>query len=202
MTTTTKTMKQRMAMTPKAEFRAAGEDGEPKYLEGYFIRFNEEAELWPGYFEQIAPESIDDTIGSQDIRALFDHDTAKVLGRTANQTLELRKDEQGVYGKILINDDDPEALSIYAKVSRGDVSSASFGFYIDDEKMAKPGDGTYHDTIRSLTLLEVSVVTFPAYPTTQIDARKRDFASAQQEQFEQRKSQLVKELKAKWQIQS
>ncbi|WP_407894668.1 HK97 family phage prohead protease [Lacticaseibacillus sp. N501-2] len=202
MTTKVKTATQRMAMTPKAEFRVAGEEDGKKYLEGYFIRFNEETELWPGYFEQIAPESIDDSINSQDIRALFDHDTAKVLGRTTNNTLELRKDEQGVYGKVLVNEDDPEALSIYAKVKRGDVSSASFGFYIDDDEMNQPGDGTYHDTIRSLTLLEVSVVTFPAYPTTEIDARKRDVKHLQQEQFEHRKSQLIKELEEKWQIQS
>ncbi|KRM73014.1 protease [Lacticaseibacillus brantae DSM 23927] len=188
-------------MTPTAEFRAAGDDGK-KYLEGYFIRFNEETELWPGYFETVAPESIDDDIASQDIRALFDHDTAKVLGRTASNTLELRKDEQGVYGKILVNEDDSEALSVYAKVSRGDISSASFGFYIDKDDLNQNNDGSWHDVIRKLTLLEVSIVTWPAYPTTEIDARKRDLSHIEQERFEHNRTQLIKELKDKWQIQS
>lgn len=193
------TTKRRMAMTPVAKFRAADGDNGEKYFEGYFIRFNEETELWPGYFEQIAPESVDDNIQSQDIRALFDHDTAKVLGRTTAGTLTLTKDAQGVYGKVLVNQDDPEALSIYAKVQRGDVSSASFGFYIDKDDLTQNNDGSMHDIIRAITLLEVSVVTFPAYPTTQIDARKRDLEATQKEKFDAQKRALKEGLEKKWQ---
>lgn len=195
--------KKRMAVIADAKFRAAaeGKDG-AKYLEGYFIRFNEETQLWPGYFEQVSPSAIDDDINSQDIRALFDHDTAKVLGRTANGTLTLTKDDQGIYGKVQVNEDDPEAMSIYAKVKRGDVSSASFGFYVDKDELVQNNDGTWHDVLQRVTLLEVSVVTFPAYPTTEIDARKRDVSHMEQERFEQRKQTILKGLKNKWQTQS
>ncbi len=198
----TQTVEKRMAMTPLASFRTAGDENGDKYFEGYFIRFNEETELWPGYFEQIAPEAIDDNIQTQDIRALFDHDTAKVLGRTSAGTLTLTKDATGVYGKVLVNQDDSEALSIYAKVQRGDVSSASFGFFIDKDDLSQNNDGTTHDIIRAITLLEVSVVTFPAYPTTQIDARKRDIESAQKEQFDAHKRAVKEGMKKKWQTQS
>jgi HK97 family phage prohead protease len=189
-----------MAVTPKAEFRAAPTDDGKKYLEGYFIRFNEETELFPGYFEQVAPKAIRDDIADQDVRALFNHDSGSVLGRTTNGTLELRKDKTGLFARVLVNEEDAEALSIYAKVSRGDVSSASFGFNIEDDDLSQRDDGTWHDVLREIQLNEISVVAFPAYPTTEIEARQRDLGAFKKERFQQRKTQLIKELEEKCQI--
>ena len=50
-------------------------------IEGYFAMYNTETELWPGAFEEIAPGAFDNTL-SNDIRALINHDTSLVLGRT------------------------------------------------------------------------------------------------------------------------
>lgn len=194
-------MEKRTGLTKTADFRAATEEGGKKYLSGYFIRFNEETQLYRGQFETVAPEAIPDDIADQDIRALFDHDTGKVLGRTSAGTMTLRKDDKGLFGTVEINDDDPEALSIYAKVKRGDVSQASFGFYIRDQKVEKRDDG-WHNTLTDVDLFEVSVVAFPAYETTEIGARSRDNQHAEQEAFNERKIKLVKELKDKWKIQS
>lgn len=194
-------MEKRTSLTKTADFRAATEEGGKKYLSGYFIRFNEETQLYRGQFETVAPEAIPDDIADQDIRALFDHDTGKVLGRTSAGTMTLRKDDKGLFGTVEINDDDPEALSIYAKVKRGDVSQASFGFYIRDQKVEKRDDG-WHNTLTDVDLFEVSVVAFPAYETTEIGARSRDNQHAEQEAFNERKIKLVKELKDKWKIQS
>lgn len=193
-------MEKRTSLTKTADFRAATEEGGKKYLSGYFIRFNEETQLYRGQFETVAPEAIPDDIADQDIRALFDHDTGKVLGRTSAGTMTLRKDDKGLFGTVEINDDDPEALSIYAKVKRGDVSQASFGFYIRDQKVEKRDDG-WHNTLTDVDLFEVSVVAFPAYETTEIGARSRDNEHAEEEAFNERKQKLVKELKEKWKIQ-
>ncbi|WP_270235286.1 HK97 family phage prohead protease [Lacticaseibacillus suilingensis] len=194
-------MDKRTSLTKAADFRTATEESGKKYLSGYFIRFNEETELYRGQFETVAPEAIPDDIADRDIRALFDHDTGKVLGRTSAGTMTLRKDDKGLFGTVEINDDDPEALSIYAKVKRGDVSQASFGFFIKDQDIEKRDDG-WHNTLTDVDLFEVSVVAFPAYEKTEIGARSRDNQHAEQEAFNERKIKLVKELKDKWKIQS
>lgn len=191
-------MEKRTFITSNAEFRAE-EKNQEKYLEGYFIRFNQETNLYGNVYEQISPDSIPDDIGSQDIRALFNHDTAKVLGRTTSGTLELRKDALGIYGKVKINEQDTEALNIYSRVMRGDISSASFGFFLNAQDIEEREDETVHITIRDIELFEVSVVTFPAYPQTEIGARKR---SIEQFSLENKKQKLKKELFEKWQIQS
>ena len=190
----------RTSFTPIVQFRANETDTGAKVLEGYFIRFDEETNLFEDYFETVAPEAIADDIQEQDIRALFDHDSAKVLGRTTAGTLTLRKDEQGLFGSISINENDPEALSIYAKVQRGDISSASFGFWIRGDDMTQDETG-YHDRLTDVELIEISVVAFPAYPTTEIGARSNDIESFKQQKLAQRKTQLKNELQIKWKIQ-
>ena len=198
-------MEKRTSLTPTAQFRAGENDSGQKVLEGYFIRFNEETNLFDNYFESVSPDAISDDIADQDIRALFDHDTSKVLGRTKSKTLTIRKDKEGLFGSVVINNDDQEALSIYAKVARGDVSSASFGFYINGDTLTekKRGDGMteFHDLLIDVELFEISIVAFPAYPTTEIGARSKDIEKFRAEKLSQRKSKLIEELENKWKIQ-
>lgn len=158
-------------MNFNTNFRSV-EKEEERYLEGYFIRYNEETELWPGFFEEITKEAVDKSL-DKDIRCLFDHDTSLVLGRTGNKTLELKSDEKGLYGKVKINKDDRQAMDILARIERGDINACSFGFYINDEVVENRSDGTTKVTIKDIDLFEVSAVTFPAYPTTSIEARKK-----------------------------
>lgn len=73
------------------------EEGDDLYLEGYFAVFNGVYELWPGATESIAPGAFDDSVGD-DVRALFNHNTDLVLGRTSAGTLELRQDAHGLWG--------------------------------------------------------------------------------------------------------
>lgn len=148
-------------------------DNENPTIEGYFAVFDEVYEIFDGYAEQIDPRAFDKSIGG-DVRALTDHDTAKVLGRTTAGTLELRVDSHGLYGKIAVNPNDREALDLYARVKRGDVSQCSFGFIIDEARDDYRKDGSVLTTITDLTLFEVSVCTFPAYESTEVTARAKD----------------------------
>ena len=109
-----------------------------------------------------------------DVRALCDHDTRIVLGRTAAGTLTLTEDERGLYGVIKINTADGDAMNLYARVQRGDVSQCSFGFDILDEEYIINPDGSELWLIRKVKLYEVSVVTFPAYEETSVSARSAD----------------------------
>ena len=163
-------------------------ESQEKVIEGYFVVFNDVTELWPGCFEQIDSKAISEEEIKKDIRALFDHDTAKVLGRTANGTLELKIDTKGVYGKIIINDKDQEAVNLYERVKRGDINQCSFGFYIEEELAEDRDDGSVLFTIKKLSLVEVSVVTFPAYANTSVEARKNDYSN-----FKKRELKIWKE---------
>lgn len=177
----------------KLETRST-EDG--KYLEGYFALFDNETELWPGAFESIDRKAFDNTLNG-DIRALINHDTTLVLGRTKSGTLELETDEKGLKGRIKINENDTDALNIYERVKRGDVSGNSFGFIINEEDTEYKEDGSVKWTIRDLELFEVSVTTFPAYEETSIEARKKEYRNLSKQSLEKKKEQLRRKLDVK-----
>ena len=167
-------------------------------LSGYFIKFDEETELWPGYFEVIKREGVEKAIKHADIRALFNHDHSLVLGRTGNDTVRLGVDDVGLFGDIIINKDDPQAVGAYARVQRGDVIGCSFGFFPIKINTEERDDGSYLDTILDLEIFEVSPCTFPAYPQTEIAARQKDFESqlrANREMLDKRKKEIKEKFK-------
>ena len=133
-----------------------------KIISGYFIVFDTETELYPGVREEVSPDALVG-VDLSDVKALIDHDTAKVLGRTKANTLSLSVDSKGLYGEIIVNESDQEAMNLYSRVQRGDVDQCSFGFEILNEEMIQNSDGTVKFIIKSINLYEVSVVTFPAY---------------------------------------
>lgn len=171
----------------QTEFVTSEQENE-KILEGYFIRFNQETELWPGVWEVVDPNAIQN-LGS-DIRALFNHDSSLVLGRTQNGTVELEVDSIGLKGRIKINEDDPQAVGAYARVKRGDVVGCSFGFQLLEEELKERADGTSLFVIKALDLYEVSPCTFPAYPQTEIHARQRDVNQLKSKALKVKKEKL------------
>lgn len=154
------------------EFTARDDSGGPT-IEGYFAVFNTIYEIAPGMTESVAPGAFSRTL-SGDIRALTNHDTTLVLGRTKAHTLELREDEHGLWGRISINPNDGDAMNLYERVKRGDVDQCSFGFEIAAEETDFRDDGSIHWTIQDVELYEVSACTFPAYKETNITARNAE----------------------------
>lgn len=185
----------RQVRSIEAGFHTRDAEGGP-IIEGYFAVFNSDYEIWPGAIEQVAPGAFTSALGG-DVRALADHDTRIVLGRTAAGTLELREDDRGLFGTIKINPEDQEAMNLYHRVQRGDVTQCSFGFDIVAEDYEHRPDGSDLWTIREVVLYEVSVVTFPAYAETSVQARQADIKTIRSRQLAARKSAL-KERIAKW----
>lgn len=140
------------------------------HISGYFASFSDVYEIAPGLTESIAPGAFSRTLGG-DIRALVNHDTTLVLGRTKAHTLELKEDEHGLWGDITINPNDVDAMNLYERVKRGDVDQCSFGFEIVSEETEVRPDGSVHWTLKDVDLFEVSACTFPAYKDTNISAR-------------------------------
>ncbi|HEM4055194.1 TPA: HK97 family phage prohead protease [Streptococcus suis] len=173
--------------------REQQEGQQEKVIEGYFAVYGSETELWPGAFEEIRIGAFDDTLDN-DIRALINHNTELVLGRNKAGTLTLKVDDKGLWARVIINEQDTDALNLYARVQRGDVDQCSFGFNIVEESTEFREDGTVKWTIEKIDLHEVSIVTFPAYEATGVQARKRDFENLQNRTLEVRKQQLKEKL--------
>ena len=160
------------------------EDGDELIIEGYFAVFNSNYDIGYGMSESIAPGAFTKTI-SGDIRALVNHDTTLVLGRTKAKTLELQEDERGLWGRIRINPNDTAAMDLYNRVKRGDVDGCSFGFDIVEEETEFLENGDVHWTIKKvLPLYEVSACTFPAYEDTNVSAR-----TAQRDEIKKRRTE-------------
>ena len=169
------------------------ETTDSKIISGYFVVFNSETELYQGVYEEVAPDALVG-VDLSDIKALIDHDTAKVLGRTKANTLSLSVDSKGLYGEIIVNESDQEAMNLYSRVQRGDVDQCSFGFEILNEEMIQNSDGTVKFIIKSLKLYEVSVVTFPAYQDTAVEARSKQIKEAHERTLQARKQNLKEKL--------
>lgn len=163
-------VRQMRSIASKFETR---EENDEMIIEGYFAVFNSNYEILPGMSESIAPGAFKNALAG-DIRALINHDTTLVLGRTAAKTLEVSEDERGLWGRIRINPKDSDAVNLYERVKRGDVSQCSIGFDIVSEETEFRDNGDIHWTIKEINpLYEVSCCTFPAYESTNIDARTR-----------------------------
>lgn len=186
-----RTMRQTRTQEAKFETR---ENGSERRIEGYFSVFGSDYEIAPNATESIDPHAFDDAL-TDDVRVLVDHDTRLVLGRTSAGTAELRVDDHGLWGSVIINPDDTDAMNAYARNKRGDVNQASFGFDILDEDTDTRADGSVHWTIRKVKLYEVSLCTFPAYKETELQARRDDLKVIRQRELDATKINLLERLR-------
>lgn len=162
----------RQVRSVPARFETRDDDGKLS-IEGYFAVFDSVYEIDKGMTESVAPGAFTSSI-SGDVRALINHDTTLVLGRTKANTLQLKEDSHGLWGHIDINRNDVDAMNLYARVKRGDVDQCSFGFDIRSEDTDINENGDIHWTIKDVALYEVSCCTFPAYEQTNISARSEE----------------------------
>lgn len=148
-----------------SDLRTEGEEG--RTIVGYAAVFNSLSQVLWGFRERIAPGAFADALGD-DVRALWNHDTGIVLGRTKSGTLRLHEDEVG----LRIEVDPPASAAAYLEsIKRGDVDQMSFGFNTLDDEWDEGDDGQIIRTLRKVKLFEVSPVTFPAYTATSVGVR-------------------------------
>lgn len=176
--------------TISSNFKVRETSDNEKRIEGYFSIFDGVYEIAPGMTESVSPNAFDETY-HDDIRALINHDTSMVLGRTSAKTLELKVDSHGLWGSILINPNDQDAMNMYARVERGDVNQCSFGFDILEETTEVREDGSIHWILEKVKLHEVSVCTFPAYEGTEVKARAKDAKEIKKRSFDAWKNKQI-----------
>lgn len=157
------------------ECRAAGE---ARQFAGYAALFDTETTIGDYFVESIAPGAFTAALRSNgDVVALFNHDSGQVLGRRSAGTLRLSEDAKGLAVEI----DPPETTlgrDLAESIRRGDIGGMSFGFRVTDERWTDPPEDAAlpRRQILGLELIEVSVVTFPAYDETTIGLRSLDAA--------------------------
>ena len=164
-------MMERRFLTTKVESRAdTPETQDEQRIEGYASLFNEETDLGP-FTESIDTNAFNDVM-NDDVRMLFNHNENFPLARSKNGegTLEMTLDEKGVYFSFPVG---PQtyAQDLHTSILRGDVDQASFAFSVQEDQWEER-DGKPHRHITKLgQLMDLSVVTYPAYKATEVTAR-------------------------------
>ena len=160
-------------MSKQKEIRAIetikATDDEQMIVEGYALRFNKLSNDLGGFVEEISPEALKEADLS-DVRALIDHDSSKVLGRTTSETLELTVDDEGLYFRCQLPNTS-YAKDLYENIRLGNINQCSFGFILDEDgdSFEKRDDGLFKRTLRKIkSLFDVSIVTYPAYDDTDV----------------------------------
>lgn len=164
-------------------------------ISGYAAVFNSPSEDLGGFIEIIAPGAFKRSLDAKkDIRAFADHDMGKILARSKNGTLSLEEDTTGLKTTIKL----PNTTlgnDIRALVADGTVSQMSFGFRVLKDSWSKTAEGKALRTITDLDLIEVSVVSIPAYPDTSIAlVRKLDFEKQEESAVKQEKEAMLRIL--------
>ena len=167
---------------PMREIRTTAEN-DIKIIQGHAAVFDEWSETLGGIFpfkEKVARGAFIKSIEGDDIRALLNHDANFVLGRNKAGTLELVEDDKGLLVKIY-PPDTQWARDLSKSIERGDISQMSIGFCVtkDEWKSEKDCDTR---TLKEVKLFDVSPVTFPAYPQTDVGVRSHEEYRSQIEQ--------------------
>lgn len=174
------------------ERRAAAEfQHKARRLEGYAAVFGVETRIG-AIREVVAPgafrASLDNT--SRDVVALWDHNPGVLLARQRSGSLRLSEDSRGLSFSLDLPDTQA-GRDVRALAERGDLGGMSFGFQLPPEGMTREGDLCI---LRAVDLLEISVVSsWPAYPTTVVEARDQHRAGCAVQ-----RSRAVTLMKLRW----
>ena len=163
-------MEEKRTMAFPVELRVDTEGDEPPKIRGHAAVFDKLSENLGGFREKIAPGAFSRAIKKDDVRALFNHDSNYILGRTKSNTLTLEEDEKGLAVEI----DPPDtqwARDLMVSIKRGDISQMSFGFTVKDDVWEHFEGKDSIRTLKDVNLFDVSPVVFPAYPQTDVKVR-------------------------------
>jgi HK97 family phage prohead protease len=169
-----------------------GLEGDRK-IRGTAVAFNSLSLDLGGFREIIKPEAVDRTLREGlDVRALVDHDSGKIIGRIKAGTLSLQRSRRGL--EVVIDPPNTSyARDLIESVERGDISGMSFGFRVaPGGEEWRQEDGEHVRYVTDMTISEVSVVGFPAYPATDVQVAMRSLQNFQQEQGGSRLEYLKK----------
>jgi HK97 family phage prohead protease len=172
-------MREQRFLSVRPELRAKGSADSIGSVVGYAAKFNRKSEDLGGFREVIAPGAFSASLQrNDDIRALINHDPSLVLGRTKNGSLVLREDATGLRIACALPNTS-YAHDLYNSIKRNDINQMSFAFQVDDDgedwddDTDEDGNRTSIRTLKSVRLLDISAVTYPAYSDTVVGTDDR-----------------------------
>ena len=159
-------------------------------------------QLWAGAVERVMPGAFKGALaGTDDVRALSNHNPDKVLGRLKAGTLRLTDSPEGLRYSI-----DPgnttAGRDAVENIGRKDVTGSSFSFHIVAEEWWTEEIGGVEVDIRELRevkTFDVGPVTFQAYDATSVglkSAGEHDEARASHDAWKARGADRVRRAKA------
>lgn len=172
-----------------AEFRAVGVDKEQKghRIEGLAAVYEQETRIADvfGEFVEVIRDGAFDNTDFSDVRLLVNHDMSGIaLARSRNNnksdkpnTMQLTVDKEGIHiAADLDTDNNEQARALYSAIDRGDMDGMSYCFYVSEEnqRWSKKDGVDYREILAVDSVVEVSVVNFPAYKGTNINSRSLD----------------------------
>ena len=167
-------IKKEIRILKTAELRVMRDGDNPVKIEGYAAVFNKDSENM-GFIERIAPGAFKNALKTSDVRALFNHDSNIILGRKSAGTLELKEDKKGLFMSVTPPDTQLVRDMVLTPIERGDITQQSFGFNIKSDEWKDLDKDVPTRTIMEVNeLYDVSPVTFPAYPDTEVALRSLD----------------------------
>jgi HK97 family phage prohead protease len=159
-----------------AELRTSMDGAHQPFIEGHAAVFNQPSlEIFPfapGWREVIRPGAFATAIKTDDVRALINHNDDRLIGRVSNRTLMLEEDDVGLKVRIF-PPDTSEARDLLTLIRGRYISQMSFGFRVAEDGEEIDRDAKLRAIKTISNLYDVSPVTQPAYPTTDVGLRSR-----------------------------
>lgn len=166
------------------EVRAEQDEQHGNIITGRPVVYSSETDIGGMFAEIIEPGALD-SADLSDVRFLVNHDLSKIplarsRGNTENSTMQLSVDGDGLSIRVSLDiENNSEARALYSAVQRGDITGMSFMFSVREETWDNPNSDYPTRHISKIeSIIEVSAVTFPAYPDTEINARGGALESA------------------------
>lgn len=145
------------------------DDDGPFVARGHAATFDEPYQV-ADFFERVDARAFDDQLANPDVMALWNHNRDLVLGSVGSKTLKLSTDKKGLVSEMEFP---ASATREREAIERGDVRKMSFGFRTIEDRWERDEDGTELRTLLKVELYDVSPVTFPANPDTDLSVAKR-----------------------------
>lgn len=199
-------MKQLELRNLNVELSGVTQDSGDLLVSGYVNQTGQWSELLgreQRFKERILPGTFQKALDKgNDVAFLAEHDSAKLLASTKNNSLTLREDDKGLFMEARISATS-WGKDYHTLITDGLLTNMSFGMQVGQDQWEKNEDGTYNRSISDINLAEVSVVRNPAYIQSTIQARSIELVESPTitltEEPKMSKEKEIKELRAQLQ---
>lgn len=162
------------------------EESEDNIIVGYSLKFNRWSEDLGGFKEIISPGALEGADMS-DVRALIDHMPTNIIGRNIAGSLKLEVDDIGLKFRCKLPNTS-YARDLMENIRNGNINQCSFAFKVEDEEIDYDEEtDMFTRTVKKFAeILDVSVVTYPAYRDTDVAPAVRSINKIKDEAQEKR----------------